>query len=134
MIFLVVGLIFLQLLSFYLIVLLFLRNARLQELEKRQERILDEMEDSMGAYLLEMQDENNRLLKRLEGRKPEAADKAGQAEDKKTPAGLSAEGGGSRRTEGAAVLYREGISIEEIARRLGIGKTEVELILKFQSK
>ncbi|WP_026906146.1 helix-turn-helix domain-containing protein [Paucisalibacillus globulus] len=31
-------------------------------------------------------------------------------------------------------LYAEGTSIEEIARKLGCGKTEVELILKFHEK
>ncbi|MBC5635989.1 hypothetical protein H8S33_04015 [Ornithinibacillus sp. BX22] len=31
-------------------------------------------------------------------------------------------------------LYKEGLGAEEIARKLGCGKTEVELIIKFQEK
>lgn len=31
-------------------------------------------------------------------------------------------------------LYKEGLGSEEIARKLGCGKTEVELIIKFQEK
>ncbi|WP_088005951.1 DUF6115 domain-containing protein [Indiicoccus explosivorum] len=115
-----------QALSFYLIVLLLLKNSRIKELEQRQEQIVEEMEYSLTAYLIEIKEENDRLLDRLETGKQEAQQSpvpAESAEPEKPAA----------RTE-AEALYLRGFTIEEIARQLGTGKTEVELLLKFRDK
>lgn len=39
--------------------------AKFKDLEARQEKIIREMDDAIGAYLVEMKEENNRLIKEL---------------------------------------------------------------------
>lgn len=55
----------LQLISFYLIILLNSKVARFKDLEIRQDQVIREMDDSIGAYLMEMKEENDRLIKEL---------------------------------------------------------------------
>lgn len=62
---LLIVLFILQLISFYLIVLLNSKIARFKELENRQNQLIREMDDSIGAYLMEMKEENDRLIKEL---------------------------------------------------------------------
>ena len=54
-----------QLLSFFLIMILNSKLAKFKDLEARQEKIIREMDDAIGAYLMEMKEENNRLIKEL---------------------------------------------------------------------
>lgn len=51
--------------SLFAIVLLYLRQNRLTELEKRQESIKREMDEFLSAYLLEFKEENARFLAAL---------------------------------------------------------------------
>lgn len=62
---LVVVLFILQLLSFYFIVILNLKLSKFQDLERKQEQLMREMDDIVGAYLLEMREENDRLISEL---------------------------------------------------------------------
>ena len=54
-----------QLLSFFLIMILNSKLAKFKDLEARQEKIIREMDDAIGAYLMEMKEENNRLIEGL---------------------------------------------------------------------
>jgi len=56
----------LQLLSFYFIIILNTKLAKFKDLEKKQERLMREMDDSISLYLTEMKDENNRLIQALQ--------------------------------------------------------------------
>lgn len=62
---LVVVLIVLQLLSFYFIVILNVKLSKFKELEYRQEQLMREMDNVVSAYLLEMREENDRLIEEL---------------------------------------------------------------------
>ena len=54
-----------QLLSFFLIMILNSKLAKFKDLEARQEKIIREMDDVIGAYLMEMKEENNRFIEEL---------------------------------------------------------------------
>lgn len=56
----------LQLLSIYFIIILNTKLAKFKDLEKKQERLMREMDDSISLYLAEMKDENNRLIQALQ--------------------------------------------------------------------
>ncbi|BDH61169.1 swarming motility protein SwrB [Lysinibacillus sp. PLM2] len=62
---LVVLLIVSQLFCFYLIAILNAKVAKFQELEVKQNQLLREMEDTIGLYLVEMKEENDRLIQEL---------------------------------------------------------------------
>ncbi|MFC0296253.1 hypothetical protein [Geobacillus jurassicus] len=199
-------------LSFWLIILLFLRLSRLGEAERRAE----ELEEAMTAYLAAWKEENERFLAELDSRtvSPPSASETGGAQlnaaagasglhrersrektapmpdagsgkhaagfekraAERTPEDEAGEGGSTRQERqkkieesysgeaaGAASdyvtdigvvedvlelsftqpagaselvrrLYAEGATVEEIAKQLGKGKTEVELLLKFAPK
>ncbi|MFJ5765136.1 hypothetical protein ACIP9C_07230 [Lysinibacillus sp. NPDC093210] len=69
----------LQLLSFYFIIILNTKLAKFKDLEKKQERLMREMDDSISLYLAEMKDENNRLIQALQVvQKPEKTTDTGQ--------------------------------------------------------
>lgn len=54
-----------QLVSVYLIVLLFMRINQLKQVEQKQKRMMTEMEDAISAYLVEVREENDRLIDAL---------------------------------------------------------------------
>ena len=62
---LIVVLFILQLLSFSFIVLLYSKLNKYKEIEQKQESIIREMDESISNYLLEIKDENDRLIKEL---------------------------------------------------------------------
>lgn len=55
----------LQIFSFYIIVLLNSKIAKFKDLERDQERMVREMDDAISVYLMEMKDENDRLIREL---------------------------------------------------------------------
>lgn len=63
--FLIIGLIIAQLIIFYLIILLNNKVAKFKDLEVRQNQLMQEMDDAIGVYLIEMREENDRLLREL---------------------------------------------------------------------
>lgn len=71
-----------QLLSFFFIILLNSRLAKFKDLEIRQERIVKEMDDAIGLYLMEMKEENDRLIKELTTSKQTFIEKQQFAESK----------------------------------------------------
>lgn len=71
----VVAILFvLQLLSFYFIVLLNMKLSKFKDLERKQEQLMSEMDDVVSAYLLEMHEENDRLIEELSKKQPPLKD------------------------------------------------------------
>ncbi|QTD42302.1 DUF6115 domain-containing protein [Sporosarcina sp. Te-1] len=155
----------LQLIMFYFISLFYMRMAKLDRLEAKQQKLMTEMDDAIAAYLSELKDENDRLIRMLEMRvdeekqpsskdvlKEKAEPVPAQSEviqnqrpvvpvqvalqsyknsNSTNPANVDLMPEDDDRTR-AIRLQKEGWSVEEIARELGKGKTEIELILKFK--
>lgn len=60
-----VVLFLMQLLSILVIIILNSKIAKFKDLEIRQDHIVREMDDTIGVYLLEMREENDRLIQEL---------------------------------------------------------------------
>ena len=163
---LLVFLFILQVVGFYFLALFYTKISKFDDLEKKQRKLMEEMDDSIGAYLSELKDENERLIEQLSIREREPVAKAKISEElsntqefaatleqsqpairinkptipvnvalKSYNAATTAQGPtleveDDRTT--AFKLYDAGQSVEEIAKQLGKGRTEVELILKFR--
>ncbi|HWI47884.1 MAG TPA: hypothetical protein VNU45_06615 [Rummeliibacillus sp.] len=167
-----------QVLSFYFIILLYTKISRLKDIEKSQERLKDEMDNAVGAYLAEMRDENDRLIKELTMMNSENNttkekdtneinhDQSSKKEELVVPTynlprNVAAKAYKNNSTtipttpvqnesfkeelahlvepekeltfdEQIQELYRSGKTVDEIAKMLQKGKTEIELLLKFQ--
>lgn len=147
----------LQLIGFYFLVILYMKVAKFDELKEEQQKLMDEMEDTLGAYLVELKDENDRLVDRLaqfeksrEVQPKKLIDVQDETDEEKflikptkvvpVKTALKSYGATTNMStapkkdsrEYAFALCDEGFSIEEIAKKLGKGKTEVELLLKFR--
>ncbi|HWL13576.1 MAG TPA: hypothetical protein VNQ57_11345 [Ureibacillus sp.] len=61
----VIILIISQLICFYSIVILNTKIAKFKDLEKRQDQLIREMDDAISLYLVEMKEENDRLIQEL---------------------------------------------------------------------
>ncbi|GAM15578.1 hypothetical protein [Mesobacillus selenatarsenatis] len=176
--------------AIFAIILLYLRQNRLVEAEKKQERIINEIEEVFSAYLFELKEENDKFLELMTttkvqnqpGDKETAAPEASDKEPEKGSDHIAQEKQPSQLGKGIAyhaarkayqqnreqvspdldlpeedimavesqennveikqlsfidqVLYmkKQGLTIEEIARDLDKGKTEIELLLKFRQK
>lgn len=158
-----------QMVGFYVILLLYTKVSRFNDLEKKQQKLMAEMDDSIAAYLAELKEENERLIAIIEKRQhasgPEPSNSMTSSKKEvnqnenadlhfpqpKIPMKLAVQsyqsyskniqeeqattqkkpGEMDERTK-AIALHDEGRSIEEIAKTLGKGKTEVELLLKFR--
>lgn len=145
----------LQFVSFFLIALLFTRLSNAKDIEKQHEEFMKEMDDAVSAYLFEIKDENNRLIEEL-ALTNETSNLI--KEEEKTPkdeipfsprltvsksavAKLYQQSLPVKETvvdktelspqDHVLALSNAGKSIEEIAKLLGKGKTEIELMLKF---
>lgn len=174
--------------AIFAIILLYLRQNRLVEAEKKQERIIKEIEEVFSAYLFELKEENEKFIELMTKRPGKK-----QSENKKDPSieieeedrNQSPESGNQGDQPprfGKGISYhaarkayqqnsepvseeeitvelieelptslengqvskplslidqvmemkRQGKSVEEIARVLDKGKTEIELLLKFR--
>jgi hypothetical protein len=179
--------------AIFAIILLYLRQNRLVESEKKQQRIITEIEEVFSAYLLELKEENEKFIQLMKADNPapqktapyretssrESMNKTQDTEeasqtDKAPRIGKaiaynsamkayrspsesereeterieqieqvpdledllikteSAERPPLGFNEQVADLQKQGFSVEEIARRLNKGKTEIELLLKFR--
>ncbi|MBS4189258.1 hypothetical protein KHA94_03360 [Bacillus sp. FJAT-49705] len=63
--FLILLSIFLNILALFAIIILFLRQNRILEVEKKQEKMFLEMEEVISAYLVQMKEDNEDFIKRL---------------------------------------------------------------------
>jgi len=160
-----VFLFIIQIISFYFLALLYTKVTKFDDLEKKQRKLMAEMDNSIGAYLSELKDENERLIEQLtvhiqqpaiQKTSLRAAQESGVSEEvrpvmrakiPKMPVNLalkSYKAAGQGPEDAVAPIEAEdartqvirlhdaGQSIEEIAKQLGKGRTEIELILKFR--
>ncbi|RSD27998.1 hypothetical protein [Mesobacillus subterraneus] len=173
--------------AIFAIILLYLRQNRLVEAEKKQERIIKEIEEVFSAYLYELKEENDQFLQLISNSSIEkkqvknleiqdeqiddvnlelshetnqgphaprygkgvayyAARKAYQQNSTPVPnkeeAGekLEENQADEPKTESEPIRFidqvfqmkESGMTVEEIARNLDRGKTEIELLLKFR--
>ncbi len=140
------------------LLLLYLRQNKLLEIEKRQKLVLDESEQLMATLLEEIKEENEKLLSRMNDRGEKEKTENAMVEEKsllpmedelkdlqsfdpKKPPVTSQTNESNESDEGAVplslreqakVLAEQGMTVTEIARKLNKGKTEIELLLKFQ--
>lgn len=158
----------LQIISFLIMTLFYMKFSKFQTLERKQRKLMEEMEHSAAAFIAEIKEENDRLIQQIERRETaeakkqpkqplqEKAQQAGRDElfekiarplpvqaalrsyQKNTQPAVKEEkkAGGAVQAapsdfQQAKKLYDEGKSIEEIAKQLGKGRTEIELLLKF---
>ena len=145
----------LQFVSFFLIALLFTRLSNAKEIEKQHEEFMKEMDDAVSAYLFEIKDENNRLIEELaitnhfikkEEKTPideipfsprSTVSKSAVAKlyQQASPVKETVESKNELTPQNQVLaLSNAGKSIEEIAKQLGKGKTEIELMLKFHNE
>lgn len=156
-----VFLFILQIIGFYFIILLYMKVSKFDDLERKQQRLMDEMDDTIGAYLSELKDENDRLIERLTNlekvsisKKPRESIQATDPKIKpiqqpikpfhhaiksyheaaKTNIAFAnqSEVAVESDLEQAIKLQAAGLSIEEIAKELQKGQTEIDLLLKFR--
>lgn len=159
----------LQVIGFYFMALLYMKVSKFNNLEKKQQKLMMEMDDAIGAYLSELKEENERLILIIEkhhDEKRKDISPESQTETARDP--LIEKSKISIKTPGYPVkaamksyqtapvvsrdglplqntldsdldertlairMYEDGKPVEEIAKRLGKGKTEVELLLKFR--
>jgi hypothetical protein len=153
-----------HLISFFFIILLSLKLAKVKEVETKQVKMMKDMEEAIAAYLLEFKEENEKFIDALtktinrtesQNKSVEKAEKQAVSltylpniEQVKDQVDISTTQithekiSSSKNTEmneemqsimqQAFQLRRQGKTIEEIARILEKGKTEIELLLKFQ--
>ncbi|MEK4698904.1 hypothetical protein MKX47_04865 [Solibacillus sp. FSL R7-0668] len=62
---LIITLFVIQLITIFVIVLLFSKISKFKELEIRQNQLVEEMDNAIGVYLMEMKEENDRLIQEL---------------------------------------------------------------------
>jgi hypothetical protein len=154
----------LHLISFFFIILLSLKLAKVKEVETKQAKMMKDMEEAIAAYLLEFKEENEKFIDtltktinrvELQHKKEEKAEKQAalptylpnieQIKDQVdismthvTHEKISSSNNTEMNKEMQSImqqalqLHRQGKTIEEIARILEKGKTEIELLLKFQ--
>ncbi|WAA13579.1 hypothetical protein [Fervidibacillus halotolerans] len=149
--------------AFFLIILLFLRQNRYHDLEKKFERLNREMEEMISSFLIEMKEENDQFLGKLrqlkkqqqpfDGRKEEGKyekhignERKELEEDNESKEKKSSSKQASPPVHDESVqtikehdrllndvkqLLESGYTVEEIAKQLKKGKTEIELLIKF---
>lgn len=169
--------------AIFAIILLYLRQNRLVQAEKKQARMITEIEEVFSSYLLELKEENEKFIQLMKRDNPanrktsadqesliqsDQRDSTGETQqtDKAPRIGKgiaynsamkayrpdtgqdkagndyglevliskaeSAERPQMSFNEQVTELHNQGLTAEDIARRLNKGKTEIELLLKFR--
>lgn len=144
--------------AFYFIILLFSKYSGLKAIEKEQRQLLEETEQLLAGYMMEIKDENEKMLREISfPQEPrdeeiqvtaEREPNSRETEEEELPAHLKELVLLQEKAETAAnpedsslspmgeveMLSKQGFSAEEIARKLGRGKTEIQLMMKFGQK
>ncbi|QAV27842.1 hypothetical protein BTDUT50_07500 [Neobacillus thermocopriae] len=136
--------------SLFLIILLSLKWVKIKETEREQAELIREMETMMTTYLMQFKEENERFVKQI-------TSSAVRQKKRETPPSLRDEQPslpiddvvdrielstttpkGEQSLDSlvseALKLQQQGKTIDEIAKILKRGKTEMELLLKFHQK
>ena len=93
----IAALFVLQIGGFYLIALLYMRISKLDKTEKKQQRLMKEMEDSLALYITEVKEENDRLIEQLTKIQQKPQNAESKVETRSTPI--------SQKDEAAAAVY-----------------------------
>lgn len=153
--FLTVNLI-LSLLAIFFCLILYKRISTIQQLEVDYKELLKEAEDTISSFVYELKEENDKFLQSVEEKNLEKSSSSSTSKinfveepidsddlhellntsihadvdekevykidkvEEKTPYELAIE------------LHESGLPLEQIAKKLNLGKTEVELLLKFR--
>ncbi|NLP50536.1 hypothetical protein [Bacillus sp. RO1] len=142
------------LLAIFFIILLFIKTSKVQQLEQEYRTLLQEAEDTITSYVLELKEENNSFLQKLSKPSPIPSNKRERfdtREDVLTETDLKeflTQQNVKEENQGALAeevpfenwtlkdqvldLSEKGLSGSEIAKKLNKGKTEIELLLKFR--
>ncbi|MGG6432029.1 DUF6115 domain-containing protein [Anoxybacillus sp. D401a] len=136
--------------SLFLIILLSLKWAKIKETEREQAELIREMETMMTTYLMQFKEENERFVKQMTSsavrqKKKEASPPFREeqvrlpVEDVVDRVELSTtapkeEPSLESLISEALKLQQQGKTMDEIAKALKRGKTEIELLLKFHQK
>ena len=96
----IIILVILQLICFYLIVILNTKIAKFKDLEKRQDQLIREMDDAISLYLVEMKEENDRLIHELSSIKQKDLEKTDTNNQKVEIVDLEASQGKSTPVQG----------------------------------
>ena len=62
---LIIALFLIQLITIFMVVLLYSKLSKFKDLENRQNQLVNEMDNAIGVYLMEMKEENDRLISEL---------------------------------------------------------------------
>jgi hypothetical protein len=164
----------LHVVAFYFIVVLYMKYSNVKDLSYSQRKLLEETENSMTSFLIEMKDENERLLQSLtkslaynSSQVNESENKAKETVEFKANTSVRDQkdymitknqedlpdylsrvmevedileiNQPSHKKEipfeiEAINLYKNGHTVEQIAKKLNKGKTEIDLLLKFRQK
>ncbi|KFZ41724.1 hypothetical protein CS060_00170 [Anoxybacillus flavithermus] len=131
--------------SLFLIVLLSLKWVKIKETEREQAELIREMETMMTTYLMQFKEENERFVKQITSssirqhsrslRKEQMSPPVEHVVDRIELSTTSAEEQSAESLVSEALkLQQQGKTIDEIAKILKRGKTEMELLLKFHQK
>ncbi|MBZ5749897.1 hypothetical protein [Metabacillus rhizolycopersici] len=163
----------LHVVAFYFIAVLYMKYSTIKELSDTQKKMIEETEQAMTSFLIEMKDENERLLQHLNSSSehPQQRNKSVMLE-KKDLQQNEIPSKESRRNDliverqedlpdylaaanlvediieitnapqekmipfelEAINLFKNGHTVEQIAKKLNKGKIEIELLLKFRQK
>ncbi|KAF1681169.1 DUF6115 domain-containing protein [Bacillus sp. SKDU12] len=145
----------------YAVVILYMRLAAVKETEKQQKTILEETENTLAAFLLELKEENEKLIENTASPSSQMKEETQKtdlrlAEKESEQEAVQEEENFLEHIEGLITeverqeenvnsntqsfedkvmeLYEQGYSASQIAQKLKSGKTEIELFLKFRSK
>ncbi|MCA1053538.1 hypothetical protein LCM10_00965 [Rossellomorea aquimaris] len=166
----------LNIVCLFAVIILYTRQNRFIDLEKKQGRMLQEMEETISTYLLEMKEENERFIRSMKDSRETGTGSADEThfhattepDEGKAPVALSTKRLNASKaykrppltedpqdqdtgwipvmpddrehSEAETLLHQvqnmkeSGFTLEEIAQKLGKGKTEIELLLKFNRK
>jgi hypothetical protein len=148
---------------FYLVIILFQKVTRINEIEKKQSEVLKEIEDVLTSYIMEIKEENDTFLMKMVNtsqaepitdrekdmenstisiRENEISDEdlkellpLAKNEEILTSTIINEKLDTNESLLSKVVsLDQQGMSVEDIAKKLNKGKTEIELLLKFRRK
>ncbi|MCX8002786.1 MAG: hypothetical protein N2661_09420 [Anoxybacillus mongoliensis] len=132
--------------SLFLIILLSLKWVKIKEMEKEQAELIREMEAMMTTYLMQFKEENERFVKQITSSTVRQPSRSLRKEQMSPPVEhvvdrieLSSTTPKEEQSlewlvSEALKLQQQGKTIDEIAKMLKRGKTEMELLLKFHQK
>ena len=157
---LIIILFLLNCVTIFAVILIYMRQNRLMELEKQQRKNYLESQELLSSFLFELKEENERFAKLLneqektgekvipkkvkkshsniEKQKVEHVDFVEDIHSTKEVLSDLLQYDQANEQEPSLIdqvnqLVKEGYSVEQIAKQLNKGKTEIELLIKFQA-